>query len=277
MKIFDWLKPAKHISRLPHEQVESAYRKYRINNFIGIFMGYAAYYLLRGNFSLAMPFLSKMGHYSKTDLGKVAGILTVAYGISKFIMGNISDRSNPRYFIAVGLAISVIVNLIFGLAPGVTSSLLFMYVLMFTNGWAQGMGSPPCYRTVAHWYPISKRGEIMSAWNVAHNLGAAILGAISAYVIPNISFLNWQAIFYLPAIITIMIIVSVVLLMRDTPQSVGLMPVEEYSNDYPENADKQSLKEGEKELSAKEIGKTKIRITNRINILEFIIIISKSI
>lgn len=245
MNMFKFLKPAPHIERLPAEQVDAAYKKYRYGNFAGIFIGYACYYLLRTNFSLAMPYLVKEG-FSKTQLGWVLSALPLAYGISKFIMGNFSDRSNPRYFIATGLAVAIVINLIFGCTAGVVTSLVIMYALMFVNGWAQGMGAPPCYRTVAHWFPISGRGRIMSIWNVSHNLGAGLLGALSLLIIPIFS---WHSIFYIPSLIVAVFTIVIVMIMRDTPQSVGLMPVEEYSGEYPSH----SVKDKEKELSGKEI------------------------
>jgi len=248
MRIFNFLKPAPHTERLHADQVETAYKKFRIQNFTGIFIGYACYYLVRKNFSLAMPYLSLSG-FSKIQLGWVLAALPIAYGVSKFVMGNLSDRSNPRYFIVTGLVISVIVNLIFGSVSGVTTSLAFMFVLMLINGWAQGMGAPPCYRTVAHWFCISERGRTMAMWNISHSLGAAILGGLAILTVP---LLTWKSIFYVPSVIVLFGTIAVVILMRDTPQSVGLMPIEEYSNEYPDKDGKDS-KEREKELTAKEI------------------------
>lgn len=245
MEFLSFLKPASHIKRLPQNEIESTYKKYRYRNFTAIFIGYACYYLLRKNFALAMPYLLNNG-FSKSQLGWVLSAIPISYGISKFIMGNLSDRSNPRYFIAIGLAISAIVNLIFGTVSGVTVSLTAMFALMFVNGWAQGMGSPPCYRTVAHWFSISERGRVMSVWNIAHNLGAGLLGGLAIVVVP---LLTWQSIFYLPSIIVILFTLIIITIMRDTPQSVGLMPIEEYKNEFPEN----DSKDREKEMSSKEI------------------------
>ena len=239
------LKPAPHIARLPTEQVDATYTKFRRRNFVGIFIGYACYYLLRNNLVLAVPYLTQIG-FTKSQLGLVLSAVPVAYGISKFAMGNLSDRSNPRYFIAAGLLVAALINMFFGCITGVAATIAVMYFLMFINGWAQGMGAAPCYRTVAHWYPISKRGVVMGIWNTSHNVGAGLLGVLSVAIIPTF---GWRSIFYVPPIIVAILTVVVVALMRDTPQSVGLMPVEEYSNEYPEN----HVKGTEKELSGKEI------------------------
>ena len=36
-------------------KVDATYRRLRLQVFIGIFVGYAGYYLLRNNFSIAIP------------------------------------------------------------------------------------------------------------------------------------------------------------------------------------------------------------------------------
>ena len=53
-----FFKPALHAERLPADRVDSEYRKLRLQVFLGIFIGYASYYFVRKNFSLAMFFLA---------------------------------------------------------------------------------------------------------------------------------------------------------------------------------------------------------------------------
>lgn len=82
-------KPAPHISRLPAEKIDPVYRRLRWQIFIGIFLGYAAYYLVRKNFALAIPALTEQG-FTKGELGFALSGISFAYGISKFIMGSFS-------------------------------------------------------------------------------------------------------------------------------------------------------------------------------------------
>lgn len=48
-------RPAAHQPLLPSSEQDSLYRRLRWQIFLGIFFGYAGYYLVRKNFSLAMP------------------------------------------------------------------------------------------------------------------------------------------------------------------------------------------------------------------------------
>ncbi|MBM7646208.1 OPA family glycerol-3-phosphate transporter-like MFS transporter [Scopulibacillus daqui] len=243
---FHIYKPAPHIERLPDNQIDPTYKKLRLQVFLGIFIGYAGYYLVRKNFSLAMPYLLDKG-FSTGELGLIASALSIAYGISKFVMATVSDRTNPRLFLPTGLILSAVVNLIFGFIPAVTTSFAFMFALMFINGWAQGMGWPPSGRVMAHWFSVNERGRKMSIWNVAHNVGGGVIAPLATLGIAI--FLTWKSIFFFPALIAIAVAIFAFLTIRDTPQSEGLPPIEEYRNDYPTD-DKKSY---ETELSTKEI------------------------
>ena len=119
--MFSFLKASPPAPRIESSRTDAEYKKLRWQVFAGVFIGYAAYYLIRKNFSLAIPYLIDEYGFTKADLGTVGVALSLAYGFSKFIMGNISDRSNPKYFITIGLLGSALVSLIFGLVPGVLS------------------------------------------------------------------------------------------------------------------------------------------------------------
>ncbi|QLB18089.1 glycerol-3-phosphate transporter [Mannheimia granulomatis] len=210
-------------------KVDAEYRKLRWQVFAGVFIGYAAYYLIRKNFSLAMPYLIDEYGFTKADLGTVGVALSLAYGFSKFIMGNVSDRSNPKYFITIGLLGSAIVSLVFGLVPGVLSSIPIMIVLAALNGWFQGMGYPPGAKTMTNWFSTSERGVWWSWWNVPHNLGGGLIGPLA--ILGLSLFGVWQSLFYLPALIAIVLAFVMFYLMRDTPESQGLPPIDEYKGE----------------------------------------------
>ncbi|RYE22874.1 MAG: glycerol-3-phosphate transporter [Sphingobacteriaceae bacterium] len=238
--------PAPHQNLMSISRVDPEYKRLRWQVFLGIFIGYAGYYLVRKNFSLAMPDLAAQG-YSKGELGFALSGVSIAYGLSKFIMGNVSDRSNARYFLTIGLILSALTMIIMGVFPWATSSIPVMFALLLLNGWFQGMGWPPCGRVVVHWFSVKERGRRMSIWNLAHNVGGGLIGQIT--VLAAILFGTWQSKFYFPGAVALVFALIAFILIRDTPQSCGLPPIEEYKNDYPHNYSV----EQEKELSAKEI------------------------
>ena len=154
-KLLAIYQPAAHIEHLPKEAHADRYKALRWQMMLSIFFGYAGFYLVRKNFSLAKPYLINEYGFSKGDVGLIATGLAVSYGLSKFVMGNVSDRSNPRYFMATGLILSGAVSLLF---PSLAGSLWAMVAMWFVNGWAQGMGWAPCARTLTHWFSDDERG-----------------------------------------------------------------------------------------------------------------------
>ena len=67
-------------------------------------------------------------------------------------MGSVSDRSNPQYFLPLGLLLSSAIMAAFGLTTAAASSLFAIAAIMVLNGWVQGMGWPPCGKTMVHWF-----------------------------------------------------------------------------------------------------------------------------
>tara|TARA_R110002096_G_scaffold435214_1_gene659767 strand:- start:13169 stop:14521 length:1353 start_codon:yes stop_codon:yes gene_type:complete len=227
--------------------IDKTYSRMRWQVFFGIFIGYAGYYLVRKNFALAMPDLIEQG-YTKLELGIALSGVAIAYGLSKFLMGNVSDRSDSRKFMAIGLFMSGLIMITMGIFPYATSSVTIMFIILLLNGWFQGMGWPPSGRIMVQWFSIRERGTKVSFWNTAHNIGGGLIGPLAIF---GVAFFNdWHAKFYLPGMIAVFIAGIVYLTLRDKPETVGLPPIEEYKNDFPE------LIKGvdqNKSISAKEI------------------------
>ena len=177
--MWSFLKPEPHRPLLSKEKIDPTYKRLRWQVFIGIFIGYAGYYLVRKNFSLAMPYLVDMG-FDKGLLGVAISANAIAYGLSKFIMGGVSDRSSARKFLPLGLTLSALATLLLGTKVGV-SSIVSMFILQFLIGWFQGMGWPPCGRVMTHWFSQNERGTKMSIWNCALNVGGALVGPMAVY------------------------------------------------------------------------------------------------
>jgi len=241
----NFLAPPPHRKPLPEEHIDANYSRLRWQVFAGIFLGYVGYYLVRRNFSLAMPYLLTLG-FDKSELGFAFACNATAYGFSKFIMGGISDRSDARKFMALGLILASIATMIAGTALGM-SGIAWMALFQFLVGWFGGMGYPPGGRVMTHWFSVKERGTKWSFWNTSHNIGGGLLGMIAAGGVTfalslglSVGLSQQLGIFWLPAAIAIMLALIVFLLVRDTPQSCGLPNIEKHRNDYPRNYGKQS-------------------------------------
>jgi OPA family glycerol-3-phosphate transporter-like MFS transporter len=224
--------PLMHVATVPAASVDREYRRNRRSVYAGIFIGYASYYLVRNNLALAIPdILKDYPQYSKADLGWALTGTSISYGISKFLMGSVSDRSNPKYFLPLGLLLSCAIMFVSGVFKMIYASLALVILLQIANGWVQGMGWPPCGKTMVHWFSTKERGLVVSFWNVGHNVGGGLVATFALWGVTL--FHDWGAKFYFNAAIAATVAIVVFFLMRDTPAAYGLPPVEEYKNDYP--------------------------------------------
>ena len=91
------------------------------------------------------------------------------------------------------------------------------------------MGYPPGAKTMTNWFSASERGAWWSWWNVSHNLGGGLIGPLA--LVGLSVFGAWQSLFYLPATIAIILAIIMFYLMKDTPESEGLPPVDEWKGE----------------------------------------------
>ncbi len=220
--MLEFFNPPAARPRLASEKIDGEYRRMRLRVFLGAFFGYAAYYLVRKNLSLAAPGMMAEGLLDKESAGFAMAGIPIAYAFSKFLMGSLSDRSDARKFLVVGLVVSSIVMMCVGLVPysssiAVNAGILFAFMLAV--GWLSGMGWPPCGRIMAHWFSQNERSFKMSLWNTSHNVGGGITE-------------SWRAAFIFPSLVALLFAAFCWWSIRDTPESCGLPPVEEYRDDY---------------------------------------------
>lgn len=243
-KILALLQPAPHIPEIKDkEQVKRDYRYWRIRILYSMFIGYAFYYFTRKSFTFAMPGLIQDLGFDKSQLGILGSILSITYGISKFASGVIGDRVNPRYMMAIGLMMTGVCNICFGLS----SSIFFFALFWGLNGWFQGFGWPPCARFLTQWYSHSERGAWWSTWNVSHNVGGFLIPWVAGVAL---QYFGWRYAMYIPGVLCILVGFFLINRLRDTPQSLGLPPIEKYRNDY---VDKIEAEGSGKPLTSKEI------------------------
>ena len=241
-RLGDLFRPAAHVLRLPDEQIRELYPKFRWRILESTFIGYATFYFVRNNLPVVSKEMGQALHYSKGQIGDLLALTAIAYGIGKFVLGTWSDRSNPRYFMPAGLLVTALCNFAFG----AVSSYPVHLALWTLNGLAQGMGWAPCGRSLGHWYSVRERGTVFAFWNLAVNVGGGLTGLIAAY---STALMGWRSAFYVPGALALLCAVYLVVRLRDTPQSVGLPPIEEFHDDYPVD----SGRNAEAELSTREL------------------------
>lgn len=214
--------PAKPPLVLPPEQLASTFRRWQWRVLLAAILGYATFYLVRKNLGVAMPMMARppaeggLG-ITKSGFGLFLTLHGLLYGVSKFANGFLADRCNARVFLVAGLAVSAAVNVVFGFS----SAFVLLGLLWLVNGWFQGMGFPPCTRLMTHWFRPQQLATKMTLWNASTNIGAGLAVVICGYL----AVINWRLCFFVPAGLAMLCCVLLLLVLPDTPPSVGLPEV----------------------------------------------------
>jgi sugar phosphate permease len=211
------------------ERVRAEWVRWRARMFFGFFVGYAVLYFCRKNISAALPVMAGDLGYSNTVLGIIGSTLYVTYGLGKFVNGVLADRANVRAFLATALVVSGVCNLVFG-------SLTALWALSFAwgaNGWFQSMGFPPIARGMTLWFPPKGKATRWAMWTCSHQAGTAAVMAFTAWIL---GWGGWRWCFYLPGLICIGLGLVLWFVMRDTPASCGLPPLDAFPDRKPDPA-----------------------------------------
>lgn len=237
---FTLLTPAELPEQLKDKnKIKGLYSYWRVRLVLFMFLGYSCFYMSRKSFTFVMPFISDDLGFSKTDLGIIATVLYITYGVSKLLSGVLADKSNPRYFMAFGLIITGLLNIVFGSS----SSVLAFSIVWGLNGVFQAWGWPSITKILTYWFDKENRGTWWSVCNTAHNIGGGILPLLTVLVATAI---GWRFSLYLSGVISIAMGFVLMHRLRDIPESLGLPPVKEKQNNAV-------AVDSDKEISIKDI------------------------
>ncbi len=199
-------------------EIKAQYRYWQRRILFSTIVGYAMFYFVRKNLSVAMPAMSRDLGIEKADLGLFLTLHGLLYGVSKLANGFVGDRANARTFMTAGLILSAGVNILFGLSSAVVT----LGLLWMLNGWVQGMGFPPCARLMTHWFPPKKLATSFAVWNTSHSIGAGLVVVLCGYL----AAYGWRLCFFVPAGLAVVSALFLLGALRDTPPSLGLPEVE---------------------------------------------------
>ena len=183
-------------------------------------IAYAFFYVTRKNIAIAQPIMLEQGVISTYAIGTILTVNGVLYGTSRFVNGFWADRLNGRIFMTIGLALSALMNVIFG-CSSLTLAFAVFWVL---NGWTQGMGFPPCAKMLTHWIHPKELATKMSIWNTSHSFGA--FGALGICTFLLWLGLGWRWCFWVPAALAGLAAVFCFFCVKDSPTEAGVPELE---------------------------------------------------
>ena len=233
------------------EKESDTYKLLRNRTFWGVTVAYSLYYVCRMSLSVVKQPLIDEGVLSAGQLGLIGSALLFVYAVGKFMNGFIADYCNIRRFMATGLFISAVVNLLMGVLgwiqgpAGLPTVLIFISfaILWGINGWMQSMGSPPGVISLSRWFPRAKRGTYYSIFSATPYIGEFLSFIITGVVV---GALGWQFGFLVAAIAGVIGSLIILFFVSDTPESKGLPSVQALSGETLTKEDTMPTKELQK-------------------------------
>ncbi len=198
------------------ETSESKFKRIRLATFLSATCGYALYYVCRLSMNIVRKPIVDSGLFDESQLGIIGSCLFFVYAVGKMANGFLADRCNARRFMATGLLLTAIVNLILGF-----SGMFIVFAILWgLNGWFQSMGAPAGVVSLNRWYDNRDRGTYYGFWSASHNIGEAITFITVALLV---SWAGWRWGMIGAGIIGLVGLALILLFMRDTPQSQGFL------------------------------------------------------
>lgn len=241
------------MEKVPREETEKVYKKLRARTFWGAAVAYSLYYVCRLSLSVIKQPLIDGEVFTAGQLGIIGSALLFVYAVGKFMNGFIADYCNIKRFMATGLIISAIANLLLGLlglfhgATGASSAVFFILFAMLwgVNGWMQSMGSPPGIISLSRWFPLSKRGTYYSFFSSSPYLGEFLSFIIVGLVV---GAFGWQYGFIFASLGGLIGAAIIIFFVSDTPESKGLPSVQELSGEEMRKEDGMKTSEIQKSV-----------------------------
>lgn len=244
------------------EEEQKYYKKLRWSAFLAATTGYSLYYVCRTSLNIVKQPLLESGALNAQQLGIIGSVLLFSYAIGKFVNGFLADHCNIKRFMATGLLISAVVNLLIGIlgfsrgAIGISSFVFFLCfaIIWGINGWSQSMGAAPAIISLSRWFPLKDRGTFYGFFSASHNIGEFLSFVFVGLLV---GFAGWQWGFIGASLAGFTGVVIIWLFLHDTPESKGLAPVEILSGEL--TAKEKKDQENEPKASTSETQKAVLR------------------
>ena len=246
LKFYRISKPASY--SVKEDELVKTYKSLRNRTFWGTTAAYSLFYLCRLSMGVVKKPLIDEGLFSAVELGVIASSFYFVYALGKFVNGFIADYCNVRRYMATGLIISSVINLLMGLVglgngyagfPSYAVYLIFV-LLWGINGWVLSMGSPSGIVSLSRWFPQSRRGTYYSIFCSTPYIGEALSMIITGFIV---AAFGWEYGFIASAFGGFIGVGIILASVSDTPQSKGLPSIQEIYEEEIKPVDKLPTKE----------------------------------
>jgi MFS transporter, ACS family, glucarate transporter len=191
--------------------------KYRVRYLLVmlIFLVSMVVNLDRTNIAIAGTYLANDYHISEIQLGWVFSAFMIGYAVFQIPAGWIVGKLGPRYTTTGGLVWWSAFSIGTALVPsGMANALWALIAVRFILGIGEAVAYPSANQFVAAWFPSHERGKANACVQAGAQLGSGTAPPLVAFII---YYFGWHAVFYVFAIMGLVIAVFWFSAARDLP------------------------------------------------------------
>jgi OPA family glycerol-3-phosphate transporter-like MFS transporter len=227
------------LARLPKIELghSDAFLRRRRWNWLPLGLTYAFLYMGRYNLTVAksafenLPAIGGGSMMGNNAFGLIFGVGTVVYGFSFIINGPLTDRLGGRFSILAGAMGAAAANIVMGLitwsllknGPGsgfFAANFVPVFAVIYAiNMYFQSFGAVAIVKVNASWFHVHERGVFGAIFGILISLGIYFAYDWGNLILKHVGLI-W--VFFVPAIVLLILWVIDVLRVRDTPAEAGL-------------------------------------------------------
>ena len=206
-----------------HSNTIASIKRWRIQIFAITWIAYAAFYFTRKAFSVAKLGIADDPDFmmEKSVMANLDALYLGAYAIGQFTWGILADRFGPRIVVFGGLFISAVAAALMG----TFATIPIFASCMIIQGLAQSTGWSGLCKNLGSFFATSERGRIFGIWSSCYAFGGLVSAPFAGWMAYQV-YGDWRAAFISSAIVVGVIAFIFLIFQRNTPQDIGLPPVE---------------------------------------------------
>ncbi|HKI35173.1 MAG TPA: MFS transporter [Gemmataceae bacterium] len=183
-----------------------------------LFAGYTGYYVCRSNLSVTATQLEEelTGNGLTNDpIGLLGSVSVLCYALGKSSNGVLGDFLGGRLLFLLGMVVSVVCTVVFGLASG----LIAFVVVLAVNRYFQSMGWVGMVKVSSCWFPVAVQARVMGVLSLSYLVGDAFARLYLGLFLT--AGLGWRGVFFVAAGTLAVLALASAVLLKSSPRDVG--------------------------------------------------------
>ncbi|MEW6586091.1 MAG: MFS transporter, partial [Nitrospirota bacterium] len=188
---------------------------------VGTLTVFGALGLARFGYTMVLPAMQSGLGLNNTHAGGLATANLIGYLALSVLGGALSARYGPRVVITVGLTVAALGMLLTGLSNSFATAAAWRTL----TGIGSGASNVPAMGLLAAWFVQRRRGMAAGIGVTGSSLALIVLGLLVPYIIGAYGLNGWRICWFFFAAITLGLAVLALVILRNCPSEIGLLPV----------------------------------------------------